>query len=214
MYYSLLCSFNPLLPTDIIQTTFLTIRLCPGRTHIPPMINKTVAKITSLLWRNYFPQLHLHLFRLLHILYKPDAVTETDAMRVCHDCRLSKYITHNQIRALSSNARQLKKCVKIIRHMTVILIPENFHTGTDIPRLTLSKSAGSYNLLNVIYLCLCQGIHIRILGIKLFYHNIYPCIRTLRRQADTDQKLPCLVIIKGTACIRIFFFQSVNYLKC
>ena len=40
---------------NILQTAFLTMRLCSRRTDISSVINKPVAKITPLFGRNNFP---------------------------------------------------------------------------------------------------------------------------------------------------------------
>ena len=80
------------------------------------------------------------------------------------------------------------------------------HTGADIPGLALSQAAGLDNCLNILRLRLRQGLHIRIFRVEIFHYDIYPCIRTLRRQPDADQKFPCLIIIQRTACVRIFLF--------
>lgn len=198
-------SIYPVFPADIVQAASVAVGLRPGSTYIPPVINKTVAEVTPLLWRNDFPKLHLHLFRLLHILYKANPVTKAYTVSICNNRRLSKDITHNQIRTFPSYARKPKQSIKIIRYMAAILVPQYFHTGAYIPCLAFPEAAGLHNRLNIRRVGISQCINIRIFCVKIFHDHIYPRVSALGRKTDTYQKLPRLIIVKRTSRIGILF---------
>ena len=101
-----LIRLNDLL-TDICQTAPLTVRLCPGGTDFPAVTDEPVAEIAAFFRRNDFPELHLDFFRILCTIDKSHPVRQSDAMRIRHNRRLSKYIAHNQIGTLASDTRKL-----------------------------------------------------------------------------------------------------------
>ena len=92
---------------DISKTASVAIRFRSRSTYLSSMINKTVAKVTSFFWRDNLPQSHLHLLRLFNSIYQTDPVCQADTMCICHNCRLSEYITHNKVGTFSSNSRKL-----------------------------------------------------------------------------------------------------------
>ena len=92
--------------TNICQTASVAIRFRSRSTYLSSMINKTMAKVTSFFWRDNLPQCHLHLLRLFDSIYQTDPVCQADTMCICHNCRLSKHISHDQVRALSSDSRK------------------------------------------------------------------------------------------------------------
>ena len=111
---------------------------------------------------------------------------------------------------LPSDARELQKCVKVIRHLAVVLVAQHAHAGVDVACLALSKTARPHNFLDFLRCCVCQRIDIRILCVEILHHNIDPRIGALCGQADTDEQLPRLVIVKRTVGVRIFLFQTFN----
>ena len=153
-------------PADIIQTASVTIRLRSCRTHLPSVIHQSVAEITAFFRRDQFPKRHLYFFRLFNVVHQPHTVHQTDTMCVCYNGRLPKHIAHDQIRTFSAYSGKLQQLVKIIRYSAVILISQNLHTCTDIPCLTPSKSAWTDNRFDIIHICFCQCIYIRISGIR------------------------------------------------
>ena len=103
-------------------------------------------------------------------------------MGVCNNGRFAKHITHDQIGAFSSHSGKLQQSIKILRHLTAVLIPQHLHTGADVSGLTLSQTAGPDDFLNFFHRCLRQGIHIRKLFIECRNHLIDPLIGALGRQ--------------------------------
>ena len=73
-----------------------------------------------------------------------------------------------------------------------------------------SKTARPHNFLDFLRCRVCQRIDIRILCVEILHHNIDPRIGALCGQADTDEQLPRLVIVKRTVGVRIFLFQTFN----
>ena len=49
-------------------------------------------------------------------------VYQTDAVGIRHNSRLSKYIAHNQVGALSAHTRKGKQLIKLIRHLSAVLL--------------------------------------------------------------------------------------------
>ena len=143
-------------------------------------------------------------------MHEPDAVAQPDAVRIRHNRRLFEYIAHNQVRTFPSHARELQKCVKVIRHLAVVLVAQHAHAGVDVACLALSKTARPHNFLDFLRCRVCQRIDIRILCVEILHHNIDPRIGALCGQADTDEQLPRLVIVKRTVGVRIFLFQTFN----
>lgn len=121
------------------------------------MIDKTVAEIIAFFRRDDLPESHFHLFRILHVMDKADAVGEADTVSICYNGRLAEYVTHDQVCAFSAHTGKLQKCVKVFRYLVVILFVENAHTGADIPGFAFSKAAGTYNGLDRFRLCSCQA---------------------------------------------------------
>ena len=93
---------------DVRKAAFVAVRFRPCGTYIPSVIDESVAKITSLLWRNDLPESHLHFLRLFDSIHKANPVDEPDAVGIRHDSRLSEYVAHDQIRALSPDAGELQ----------------------------------------------------------------------------------------------------------
>lgn len=96
---------------NICQTAFVAIWFCSGGTHFTSMVHKSVAEITSFFRRNQFPKCHFYLLWFLDSVHKTYSIHNTDTMCICYDCWFSKYVSHNQIRTLSSNAWQDRKSV-------------------------------------------------------------------------------------------------------
>lgn len=92
---------------NICQTAPIAMWLRPGRTDFPTVIDEPMAEITAFFRRNDFPELHLDLFRILCTVDESHPVRQTDAMRICHDRRLSEHVSHDQIRTLASDTRKL-----------------------------------------------------------------------------------------------------------
>ena len=91
-----------LLSTNICKAASVAVRLRPCCTDVSPMVDQPMAEITSLLRRDKLPQFHLYFLRVFDSIHKTHAVYQADTVGVCYDCRLSKYISHNQIRTLTS----------------------------------------------------------------------------------------------------------------
>ena len=151
--------------TDICQTAFLTMRLRPRCTDVSSVIYQPMAEITAFFRRDDLPKFHLYFLRFLDSIYQTDPVTESDAMRIRNNRRFAEHIPHDQVRTLSSDSRKFQQFIKIIRNFSTIFITEYTHTGTDISRLTLSKSTWSYDFFNLFRCCFCQCVDIRVLCI-------------------------------------------------
>ena len=95
-----------LLSAYILQTAFITVRFRARRAHLPAVPDQPVTEIAAFLWRYDLPQCHLHFLWFFDVIHQPDPVTQTDAVRVRDDCRLSEYISHNKIRTLAPHPRQ------------------------------------------------------------------------------------------------------------
>ena len=67
-------------------------------------------------------------------------------MSIRHDGRLSKDISHDQVRTFSSDSRQGQKLLKGRRHMTVVLFLQNLHTDADIPGFAMPQAAGLHEI--------------------------------------------------------------------
>src|SRR5699024_1053328 len=132
---------------------------CSGCTHISSMINQPMAEVTALLRRNDLPESHFHFFRLLDPVYQPDPVYQTDTMGIRNNRRLSEHISHDQIGAFSSNNRQFQQSIEIIRYLSLILIPDDLHTGADVSGLALPQAAGPDDLLDLFHRSICQSLH-------------------------------------------------------
>ena len=130
------------LPANICQTAPLTMRLRPGSTDLPSMIDEPMT-ITALS-RGMISQSCISTFSILYAVDQSHPVRQTDAVRIRHDSRLSEYIAHDQICTLAPDAR-------------VFGAPENHPFGTfplhhrgasaysvltDIPRLTFPSPHG------------------------------------------------------------------------
>ena len=104
-----MCSFHNLYPllADIRQTASVTVRLRPCRTNFSSVVHQSVTEIASFLWRNQLPEFHLYFLWILNPVYQSNTVHQTDTMGIRYDCRLTKYISHDQVRALSPNTWQL-----------------------------------------------------------------------------------------------------------
>ena len=135
-----------------------------------------------------------------------DPIGQTDTVSVGYDCRFAEYIPHDQVGAFSSYPGKLQQGIEIFRYFVVVLFMENLHTSIDIPGLAFSQTTGAYNFFNFLRGCRCQGSYIRISGVQILYHYIYPGICTLCSQPYAYQQFPCIIIIQGAICIRIFFF--------
>ena len=96
--------------------------------------------------------------------------------------------------------------------MPAVLVAQHLHTGADVPRLAVSQTARLHNRLDVFHRGIRQCRHIWIFLKQSLDYHIDTRIGTLRRQTDTDQQLPRLIVVQRTTRIRIFFFQAVNYL--
>ena len=182
--------FYAVLLTDIREHTPFTVRCRPRSTDLASVLHKPVAERASFFRRHNFPECHLHLLRILAVMHEPDAVAQPDAVRIRHNRRLFEYIAHNQVRTFPSNARELQKCVKVIRHLAVVLVAQHAHAGVDVACLALSKTARPHNFLDFLRCRVCQRIDIRILCVEILHHNIDPRIGALCGQADTDEQLP------------------------
>ncbi len=49
------------------------------------MIDKTVAEIIAFFRRDDLPESHFHLFRILHVMDKADAVGKADTVSICYN---------------------------------------------------------------------------------------------------------------------------------
>lgn len=140
---------------------------------------------------------------------KTDAVGKTDTMGIGHNGRLSKYVAHDQVGTFAPHAGKFQKCVEVFRNFVLVLFVEDPHAGADIPSLAFSKTAGTYNGLDIFRFCSCQGCHVRIFCVEILNHHIHSGIGALSCQADTYKKFPGIIIIQGTVCVRIFFFKRL-----
>ena len=87
----------------------------------------------------------------------------------------------------------------------MILIPEDLHTGADVPGFALTQTAGPDDLLDFFHGSLCQCFYIGIFCIKILNDYIYSCVCTLGGQPDAYQQLPGLIIVQGTLGQGILF---------
>ena len=81
------------------------MRLRPGSTDLPSMIDEPMTEITALFRRYQFPQRHLHLLRIFDTIYKSHPVHQSNAMGIRNNGGFVKYISHNQIGTLSADTR-------------------------------------------------------------------------------------------------------------
>ena len=70
------------------------------------MFHEAVAEIISFLRRNDLPERHLNFFRVLDPVHETNPVCQADAVGIGDDRRFSEDITHDEVRALSSDARE------------------------------------------------------------------------------------------------------------
>lgn len=56
------------------------------------MIDKTVAEIIAFFRRDDLPESHFHLFRILHVMDKADAVGKADTVSICYNGGLAEYV--------------------------------------------------------------------------------------------------------------------------
>ena len=96
---------NPLC-TDILQAAVFAVRCGAGRADVTSVQYKTVAQIVAFFRRNDLPQFHFYFLWILDVIHQSDPVTKADAVRVRHDRRFSKYISHNQVGTFASDTRQ------------------------------------------------------------------------------------------------------------
>ena len=196
---------DPIFFADIIETAAVTVRLCPRCTDFSSMIDKTVAEIIAFFRRYDLPESHFHLFRILHVMDKADAVGKADTVSICYNGRLAEYVPHDQVCAFSAHTGKLQKCVKVFRHLVVILFVENAHTGADVPGFAFPRPQ-DVQWLRLLPALLLPGLHIRVFCIEILNNYIDPGIGALSCQTDTYKKLPGIIIIQCTVCIRIFLF--------
>ena len=123
------------------------------------MINETVAETASFFRGNDFPECHLHLFRILYIIYKADAVCKPDTVGVSDDGRFPEYVSHNQIGTFTPYTGKLQQSLEILRDSGTKLIPKHFHASADVSCLTFSKAAGTYDLFDILNVCVGQGVN-------------------------------------------------------
>lgn len=97
---------NPLC-TDILQAAVFAVRCGAGRADVTSVQYKTVAQIVAFFRRNDLPQFHFYFLWIFDVIHQSDPVAQADAVRVRHDRRFSKYISHNQIGTFASDTRQL-----------------------------------------------------------------------------------------------------------
>ena len=97
---------NPLC-TDILQATVFAVRCGAGRADVTSVQYKTVAQIVAFFRRNDLPQFHFYFLWIFDVIHQSDPVAQADTVRVRHDRRFSKYISHNQIGTFASDTRQL-----------------------------------------------------------------------------------------------------------
>ena len=72
------------------------------------MIDKTVAEIIAFFRRDDLPESHFHLFRILHVMDKADAVGKADTVSICYNGGLAEHIAHDQVGALAAHAGRTK----------------------------------------------------------------------------------------------------------
>ena len=61
-----------------------------------------------------------------------------------------------------------------------VLVPQDLHTGADVPGLAVSQSAGLHDGLDRIGIRLGQGLHIGEFLIQLFHYHVDPGVCALR----------------------------------
>ena len=135
-------------------------------------------------------------------------------MRVCDNGRLSEDVSHDQVRALPSDARQGQQLLKCVRHVIPKFLMQHPHARGNIPRFARSKAAGPHDLLDLIRRGLRKGRHRRELFIELRRDLIHTRIRALSRKAHAHKKLPRLVVIQCALCLRIFLLQPPDHFQC
>lgn len=139
--------------TDIRKAASVTVRFCPCRAYLASMIYQTMTEIAAFFRRYDLPESHLNLFGFFDSVHQTDAVTQTDTVCICHDCRFPENITHDQVCTLASDSRKLQKFLKSRRYIVCILFVQDTHTGTDIPRLAFTESARAHDCLDLLRLC-------------------------------------------------------------
>ena len=151
-------SLNTVFLTNISQAAFVTVRGGSGCTDLPAVINETVAEIASFFRGNDFPECHLYLFRILYVIHKTDAICEADTVGVSDDGRFLEYISHNQIGTFSPYAGKLQQSLEVLRDFGTILVPKHFHASADVSGFTFSKTAGAYDLFDILNICVSQSV--------------------------------------------------------
>lgn len=92
---------------DVDQAALITVWLRPCCTDLPAMVHQTMTEITALFPGDQFPEFHLYFFGIFCVMYQSDPVYDPDAMRISHDRRFAKYVSHDQIGTFPSNSWQL-----------------------------------------------------------------------------------------------------------
>ena len=174
------------------------------------MVHKTVAEIAALLGRNQLPQRHLDTLRILDPVHKADPIDKPNAMRVRHNRRLAEHISHDEVRALAAHAGKLQKLVKVIRHMSAVLVAQHFHTCADIARFAPAESAGTHNAFHVVLLRRGKRLDRGVFRIQILHHHVHAGVGALGGQPHADKQLPRLIVIERAVGVRIFLFQSLN----
>ena len=172
-----------------------------------------MAELVAFLWRDDFPKSLFHLGGLLHVIDKADEIAEADAVRVGHDGRLSVNVAENEVGALSADAGERKKLLHVVRNNVMVLLMENLHACTDVACLGAAKSAGADNGFDFLRRSGSKRCDIRIFLQKIHHHHIDPRVGALRGKTHADKKLPGILIVQRTLCVRVFLFQPFYNLQ-
>ena len=176
----------------------------------PAVHHQTVAEVAALLGGNDLPQGHLHPAGVLDAVHQAHAVDQPDAVGVGDDGRLAEHISHNQVGALAAHSRQRQQGVEIVGHLAVVFIPQNPHTGADVPGLAAAQAAGLDDGLDLFGGGLGQSLHTGIFGKQFLGDHIHPGVGALGRQPHPHQQLPGLFIVQSALRQRIHFFQPLD----
>lgn len=93
--------------TDILQAAVFAVRSRACAADVTSVQYKTVAQIVAFFRWDDLPQFHFYFLWIFDVIHQSDPVTKTDAVRVRHDGRFSKDISHNQVGTFTPDTRQL-----------------------------------------------------------------------------------------------------------
>ena len=177
------------------------------------MVYKAVAEVIALFRRDDLPEFALYLCRLFDVVDEADQVAEADAVGVGDDGRFAEDVAHDKVCALSADAGQSQELFEGLRHMVVVLVVKDAHTGTDVAGLAAAQAAGADDLLDFLRFGGGKCRNVREFFVQQRCDLVHTGIGALGCKADTHQELPGLFIVQCALCDRILCFQTFDYLQ-